>query len=231
MSPNEKVKAMVDVVAGPELDDKYMFFVTRLGLVKRVPMSEFLSIRQSGKIAISLRDDDELFGAQLTNGHDEVIIGGSNGKAIRFNEDDVRPMGRNAAGVKGFNTDGAVVVGMATDTMGPYILSVTEKGYGKKTALEEYRMTKRGAKGVSTVNITDKNGPLMCLRAVHGDEDVLIMTDNGITIRISLESVSTYGRNTQGVKLINVDDDAKVATVALISREEESEEESDEEEN
>ena len=231
MSPNEKVKAMVDVVAGPELDDKYMFFVTRLGLVKRVPMSEFLSIRQSGKIAISLRDDDELFGAQLTNGHDEVIIGGSNGKAIRFNEDDVRPMGRNAAGVKGFNTDGAVVVGMATDTMGPYILSVTEKGYGKKTALEEYRMTKRGAKGVSTVNITDKNGPLMCLRAVHGDEDVLIMTDNGITIRISLESVSTYGRNTQGVKLINVDEDAKVASVALISREEESEEESDEEEN
>lgn len=231
MSPNEKVKAMVDVVSGPELDDKYMFFVTRLGLVKRVPMSEFLSIRQSGKIAISLREDDELFGAQLTNGHDEVIIGGSNGKAIRFNEDDVRPMGRNAAGVKGFNTDGAVVVGMATDTMGPYILSVTEKGYGKKTALEEYRMTKRGAKGVSTVNITDKNGPLMCLRAVHGDEDVLIMTDNGITIRISLESVSTYGRNTQGVKLINVDEDAKVATVALISREEESEEESDEEEN
>ena len=232
MSPNEKVKAMVDVVAGPELDDKYMFFVTRLGLVKRVPMSEFLSIRQSGKIAISLREDDELFGAQLTNGHDEVIIGGSNGKAIRFNEDDVRPMGRNAAGVKGFNTDGAVVVGMATDTMGPYILSVTEKGYGKKTALEEYRMTKRGAKGVSTVNITEKNGPLMCLRAVHGDEDVLIMTDNGITIRISLESVSTYGRNTQGVKLINVDEEAKVATVALISREEEeSEEESDEEEN
>ena len=231
MSPIEKVKAMVDVVSGPELDDKYMFFVTRLGLVKRVPMSEFLSIRQSGKIAISLREDDELFGAQLTNGHDEVIIGGSNGKAIRFNEDDVRPMGRNAAGVKGFNTDGAVVVGMATDTMGPYILSVTEKGYGKKTALEEYRMTKRGAKGVSTVNITDKNGPLMCLRAVHGDEDVLIMTDNGITIRISLESVSTYGRNTQGVKLINVDEDAKVATVALISREEESEEESDEEEN
>ena len=232
MSPNEKVRALVDVVPGPELEEKFMFFVTKCGLVKRVPMGEFLSIRQSGKIAISLRDDDELFGAQLTNGHDEIIIGGSNGKAIRFNEDDVRPMGRNAAGVKGFNTDGSVVVGMATDKMGGYILSVTEKGYGKKTALEEYRMTKRGAKGVSTVNITDKNGPLMCLRAVYGDEDVLIMTDNGTTIRISLESVSTYGRNTQGVKLINVDEEARVATIALISREEEEiEEESDEEEN
>ena len=178
---------------------------------------EFLSIRQSGKIAISLREDDELFGALLTNGHDEVIIGGSNGKAIRFNEDDVRPMGRNAAGVKGFNTDGAVVVGIATDKSGEYILSVTEKGYGKKTRLEEYRMTKRGAKGVATVNITEKNGQLMCLRAVKGDEDVLIMTDNGTMIRISLETVSTYGRNTQGVKLINVDEDARVATIALIN--------------
>ena len=226
MSPNEKVKALVDVVPGPELEHKFMFFVTKLGLVKRVPMGEFLSIRQSGKIAISLRDDDELFGALLTNGNNEIIIGASNGKAIRFNENDVRPMGRNASGVKGFNTDDAVVIGVATDDMGEYVLAVTEKGYGKKTLLEEYRMTKRGAKGVSTVNITEKNGPLMCLRAVRGDEDVLIMTDNGITIRISLESVSTYGRNTQGVKLINVDDDARVATIALVSKEGENEEES-----
>ena len=225
MASDEKVKALVDVVPGPELEDKFMFFVTKSGLVKRVPMGEFLSIRQSGKIAISLREDDELFGALLTNGHDEVIIGGSNGKAIRFNEDDVRPMGRNAAGVKGFNTDGAVVVGIATDKSGEYILSVTEKGYGKKTRLEEYRMTKRGAKGVATVNITEKNGQLMCLRAVKGDEDVLIMTDNGTMIRISLETVSTYGRNTQGVKLINVDEDARVATIALINQDEEEPEE------
>ena len=231
MASDEKVKALVDVVPGPELEDKFMFFVTKSGLVKRVPMGEFLSIRQSGKIAISLREDDELFGALLTNGHDEVIIGGSNGKAIRFNEDDVRPMGRNAAGVKGFNTDGAVVVGIATDKSGEYILSVTEKGYGKKTRLEEYRMTKRGAKGVATVNITEKNGQLMCLRAVKGDEDVLIMTDNGTMIRISLETVSTYGRNTQGVKLINVDEDARVATIALINQDDEEEEEPEEEEN
>ncbi len=220
MQPQEKVRAMVDVVPGPELEDKYMFFVTKLGLVKRVPMSEFLSIRQSGKIAISLREDDELFGAQVTNGHDEIVIAGDNGKAIRFNEDDVRPMGRNASGVKGFNTDGGIVVGMATDKMGEYILAVTEKGYGKKTPLVEYRMTKRGAKGVATVNITEKNGKLMALRAVHGDEDVLIMTDNGTMIRISLETVSTYGRNTQGVRMINVDEESRVATIALIDKEE-----------
>ena len=219
MQPNEKVRALVDVTPDPELENKYMFFVTRNGLVKRVPMSEFLSIRQSGKIAISLREDDELFGAQLTEGNDEIIIAGDNGKAIRFNEDDVRPMGRNAAGVKGFNADGGKVVGMATNRMGAFILSITEKGYGKKTPLEEYRMTKRGAKGVSTVNITEKNGPLMCMKAVNGDEDCLIMTDNGITIRISLASVSTYGRNTQGVRMINVDDNARVATVAIVDPE------------
>lgn len=223
MQPQEKVRAMVDVVPGPELENKYMFFVTKYGLVKRVAMSEFLSIRQSGKIAISLREDDELFGAQVTNGHDEIIIAGDNGKAIRFNEADVRPMGRSASGVKGFNTDGGIVVGMATDKMGEYILSVTEKGYGKKTPLEDYRITKRGAKGVATVNITDKNGKLMALRAVHGDEDVLIMTDNGVMIRISLETVSTYGRNTQGVRMINVDDDSSVATIALIDKETEEE--------
>ena len=132
LQPQEKVVAMIDVIPGPELEDKYMFFVTKQGLVKRVPMSEFLSIRQSGKIAISLREDDELFGARITSGDDEIIIAGDNGKAIRFNEQDVRPMGRNASGVKGFNADGSVVVGMATNKMGEYILAVTEKGYGKK---------------------------------------------------------------------------------------------------
>ncbi len=228
MQPNEKVRAMIDVVPGPELDDKFMFFVTKLGLVKRVEMKEFLSIRQSGKIAISLREDDELFGAMITSGDDEIIIAGDNGKAIRFNEQDVRPMGRNASGVRGFNTDGAMVIGCATNKMGEYILAVTEKGYGKKTPLEDYRMTKRGAKGVSTINITEKNGKLMAMRSVNGDEDVLIMTDNGTMIRISLESVSIYGRNTQGVKLINVDEGSSVATVALITKEEEELEEAEE---
>jgi DNA gyrase subunit A len=225
--PGENVRAMVEITPDPELAKQYMFFVTRKGLVKRVPMAEFVSIRRSGKIAISLNEGDELFGAQVTSGHDEIIIAADNGKAIRFNEVDVRPMGRNAAGVKGLNTDGGNVVGLATDRMGPYILSVTEKGYGKKTPLAEYRLTKRGAKGVTSIKITGKNGPLMTMRAVNGDEDALIMTDNGTMIRISLSEVSVYGRSTQGVRLIRVDEGAKVATVALIDGDEEAEEEAE----
>ena len=221
MAPNEKVRAMIDVIPGPELENKYMFFVTKKGLVKRVPMSEFLSIRQSGKIAITLREDDELFGALVSSGNDEILIGVSNGKAIRFNENDVRPMGRSASGVLGVNVDGNEVVGIATSDMGEYVLAVTEKGYGKKTHISEYRLTKRGAKGVSTINATEKNGKLICLRAVSGNEDLLIMTDKGQTIRISLDSVSTYNRNTQGVKMIRVDEGEKVATIALVKDNEE----------
>ncbi len=222
LSKNEKVKAMVDVTADPELEHEYMFFVTTNGLIKRVPMSEFLSIRQSGKVAIVLREDDTLFATQLTSGNDEIIIAGDNGKAIRFNEQDVRPMGRNAAGVKGFNTDGGKVIGVATDRMGEYVLSITEKGYGKKTPLSDYRLTQRGGKGVTTINITDKNGKLVCLKAVNGDEDALVMTDEGTIIRISLSDVALYGRNTQGVRLINVGD-AKVATVTVVAHEQSEE--------
>jgi len=220
MDKEEKVKALVDVTQDESLSRAYMFFVTTSGLVKRVHMDEFLSIRQNGKIAISLKEDDELFGALVTYDEDEVIIGGNNGKAVRFVASDVRPMGRTASGVKGFTIDDGRVVGIATNKMGNYVLSVTEKGFGKKTPLDDYRLTKRGAKGVTTVNITERNGDLVSLKACNGDEDVLIMTDSGITIRTSLNSVSVYGRNTQGVKLIDVDENCKVATVALIQNEE-----------
>ncbi len=224
---NEKVMAMVDITRDESLKDKFMFFVTKKGLVKRVGMPEFLSIRQSGKIAIQLKEDDSLFGVQLTNGHDEIIIAGDNGKAIRFNEDDVRPMGRSAAGVKGFNPDGGEVVGMATDATGKYILSITEKGYGKKTDISEYRLTKRGGKGVASINITEKNGKLVCLKAVNGDEDVLMMTNDGTVIRINLQNVATYGRNTQGVRLMRVNEEAAVTTVTIVDHE--NEETNDEE--
>ncbi len=222
LSKNEKVKAMIDVTADPQLEHEYMFFVTTNGLIKRVPMSEFLSIRQSGKVAIVLREDDTLFATQLTSGNDEIIIAGDNGKAIRFNERDVRPMGRSAAGVKGFNTDGGKVIGVATDRMGEYVLSITEKGYGKKTPLSDYRLTQRGGKGVTTINITEKKGKLVCLKAVNGDEDALVMTDEGTIIRISLSDVALYGRNTQGVRLINVGD-SKVATVTVVAHEQSEE--------
>ncbi len=223
LDKDERVKALVAVK--PDAEDDYLFFVTKLGLVKRVHTSEFESIRQTGKIAISLKDDDELIAVKATTGTDEIIIAGANGKAVRFNEADVRPMGRNASGVKGFNVDGSVVIGMATDKEGSYILAITQKGYGKKSELIDYRLTNRGAKGVKTINITEKNGPLVILKAVQGEEDLLIVTDEGVIIRISLDKVGVYGRSTQGVKLIQIDDDRSVSMAAIVDREEEIDDE------
>jgi DNA gyrase subunit A len=217
LDKDEKVKALVALT--PEHDGKYLFFVTKKGLVKRVAAEEFDSIRQSGKIAIGLNDNDELIAVKATSGDDEIIIAGSNGKAVRFNEGDVRPMGRNAAGVKGFNADGSDVVGMATDKEGMYILSVTKNGYGKKTTLTDYRLTNRGAKGVKTINITDKNGPLVVVKAVVGDEDLLMVTDTGTIIRISLDNVGVYGRDTQGVRMISVNEGSSLSMAAVVDKE------------
>ena len=221
LDKNETVKAMAAVC--PESESQYFFFVTKLGLVKRVHISEFESIRQTGKIAITLREQDELISVKQTTGADEIIIGGANGKAVRFNENDVRPMGRNASGVIGFNVDNSEVVGMATDKEGKYILAVTENGYGKKSPLVDYRLTNRGAKGVKTIQITEKNGSLVALQAVNGDEELLIVTTEGIIIRISLDNVGTYGRNTQGVKLISIADEHFVSSVAVLQNPEELE--------
>ena len=224
LDKNEKVKALVPLKQDEDTY-KYLFFVTVNGIVKRVPIEEFDNIRQSGKIAITLKDDDELFAVKPTTGHDEVIIAGANGKAVRFKEEDVREMGRNAMGIKGFNVDGSSVVGVATNNEGNLILSITENGYGKKSELDEYRLTSRGAKGVKTINITEKNGPLVSLQAVNGNEDCMIITDDGIVIRISLNQVGIYKRQTQGVKLIKVADDSKVSTVAVVAQDEEITEE------
>ena len=230
LDKTEKVLAMVPVER-ENSPAKFLFFVTAQGIVKRVPIEEFENIRQSGKIAINLRDGDELISAKPTTGSSQILIAAANGQAIRFNETDVRPMGRTATGVKGFNVNGSRVIGMTTDFEGQYILSVTEKGYGKKSKLEDYRMTNRGGKGVKTVQVTEKNGPLVFLRAVNGDEDCLIMTNEGIVIRISLEKVSVYSRNTQGVKLISVEDDQSVSTVAIVYKSEDDEETEEDTEN
>lgn len=216
LEEKEKVNT---ILAAKENEMKYLIFVTKTGLVKRVKLSEFDSIRQTGKIAISLKDDDELVAVRHTNGENEIIIGGSNGKAVRFKEQDARPMGRNAYGVIGFNADGSEVVGMATDISGKYILSVTENGYGKKTPLEDYRLTKRGGKGVRSIQLTERNGKLVSLRAVNGDEEMMIISDDGIIIRIAVENVGTYSRNTQGVKLINLNEGSKVSAVAVVKEE------------
>ena len=213
---DEKVKALVPINREWELKG-YLFFVTKNGLCKRVPAAEFESIRQNGKIAISLKEDDELVAVRPTLGDSQIIIGAANGKAVRFDERGVRAMGRNAAGVKGMNVDGSEVIGMCTDVEGSKILVVSKKGYGKQTPVSEYRLTSRGAKGVKTININEKNGDLVALKAVNGDEDCLIMTNDGIIIRIHLEKVSTMGRATQGVRLIKPQEGTFVSAVSLMA--------------
>ncbi|MGB4985642.1 MAG: DNA gyrase subunit A [Erysipelotrichaceae bacterium] len=218
LDKNEKVKALLS--SSVENDSKYLFFVTKNGLVKRTSMHEFESIRQNGKIAIGLKEDDELISVKLTSGEDEVIIAGANGKTVRFNEKDVRCMGRNASGVRGFNIDNSEVIGMCIKSEGDIILAISEKGYGKKTPVDEYRITNRGTKGVKTINITDKNGKLVAIKTIKGDEDILVISSNGIIIRTNVENISFQGRAAQGVRIINLDDDSTVSNVAIVDKEE-----------
>ena len=220
MDKTENIRALVPY--SKDHDSKFLFFVTKQGIIKRTTFDEYENINKNGKIAIKLNEDDELAFVRSTDGNAEIIIAGSNGKAVRFLENTVRPLGRTARGVKGFNVDGGYVIGLATNLQGEYILTITENGFGKKSALADYRMTRRGARGVKTVNVTEKSGKLVCMRAVRGDEDCMIMTAGGIVIRISLNQVSVYSRSAQGVKVINVKDDI-VSSVAILEPEEDSE--------
>lgn len=220
MDKTENIRALVPY--SKNHDSKFLFFVTKQGIIKRTTFDEYENINKNGKIAIKLNEDDELAFVRSTDGNAEIIIAGSNGKAVRFLENTVRPLGRTARGVKGFNVDGGYVIGLATNLQGEYILTITENGFGKKSALADYRMTRRGARGVKTVNVTEKSGKLVCMRAVKGDEDCMIMTAGGIVIRISLNQVSVYSRSAQGVKVINVKDDI-VSSVAILEPEEDSE--------
>ena len=218
LDKDEKIKAMVDIVNDGSLDKKFLFFVTKQGIVKRVSLKEFQLIRQSGKIAISLNENDELFAVLVTDGNEDIIIGSSLGKAVRFNETDVRPTGRTSKGMRGFNVDSGEVIGIASSNSGKYILTMSENGYGKKTLVEDFRKTNRGVKGVASIKLTEKTGKQIVLKAVNGDEDALLMNDDGMMIRINLESVGVYGRQTMGVKMFNVSD-SKVATVTIINKE------------
>lgn len=220
MEKTENIRALVPY--SQYHDSKFLFFVTKQGIIKRTTFDEYENINKNGKIAIKLNEDDELAFVRSTDGNAEIIIAGSNGKAVRFLENTVRPLGRTARGVKGFNVDDGYVIGLATNLEGEYILTITENGFGKKSSLADYRMTRRGARGVKTVNVTQKSGKLVCMRAVRGDEDCMIMTAGGIVIRISLKQVSVYSRSAQGVKVINVKDDI-VSSVAILEPEEDSE--------
>ena len=173
---------------------------------------------------MKLNEDDSLAFVCATDGNAEIIVAGSNGKAVRFNETTVRPMSRIARGVKGFNTDGGEVIGLATNEQGKYILTISSNGYGKKSLLEDFRLTNRGSRGVKAITITEKTGDLVALRAVNGDEDLMIMSDGGIIIRISLTQVAVYSRAAQGVKVINLSDDQIVSSVAVVAPDGETEE-------
>ena len=217
---DEKVTAMLKV--NNDSNDGYYVFATKSGLVKRTNVREFNSIRNNGKIAITLKDNDELVDVKNTLGNNEILIASSNGRMIRFNESEIRIMGRTASGVKGIDVGDGYVVGCEISEAGKQILVVTEKGFGKKTDVEEYRLTHRGSKGVKALNVTEKNGSIVAFKSVDGTEDLMIVTDSGIIIRVSLEQVSTTGRVAQGVKLINLKDNQKVSTITLIDKEDDN---------
>ena len=199
---------------------KYLVFVTKNGIIKRTPVSEFDNIRKSGKNAIILKENDELITVKKTCGKNEILIGASNGRMVRFDENELRALGRNSSGVKGMELDGSVVVGAEVVEPGHMVLIVTENGYGKQTLVDEYRLTHRGSKGVKALNITEKNGNMVSLKTLmpNAPLDLMIMTDSGIIIKLPLEQVSTLKRATQGVRLMNLKDDQKVSTVALIEK-------------
>ena len=220
--PDESLAAVTTVKS---LDDdlSYLFFVTKKGIVKRTVLSQFKNIRTNGIIAINLSDDDELLQVEVTDGSREIVLGASNGKAIHFNENDVRPIGRSAAGVRGMSlgpADKIVGAAIVTDEYNQ-ILVVTEKGFGKRSTIDEYRLQGRGGSGVKTLNVTDKNGALVALKSVNDMQDLIITTDKGVIIRMHISDISQTGRATQGVKLIRLKDDQSIATVAVVAHQEE----------
>jgi DNA gyrase subunit A len=216
------------------VDDWYLFFTTKEGISKRSPLSSFANIRNNGLIALNLREGDELISVRMTDGSKEMIIGTKNGLLIRFPETDVRSMGRTATGVKGITLSGDdEVVGMEVLEDSAEILVVTKNGFGKRTPSEEYRRQGRGGKGIKTCNITDKNGDLVTMKVVTGEEDLMLITTGGVLIRIPVSSISMTGRNTQGVKLISLNkaENEYVATVAKVDKEEEKPEDLELDEN
>ena len=215
----ENVSAVVKV----ERDNAYKYFIfgTKDGVIKRTLISEFDNIRQSGKIAITLRDGDELNSVKKSTGEDFVLMCSSNGRMVRFNENEVRVMGRSAAGVKGITLENDYCVGTEVASESQEVLVVTEKGYGKKTAVSEYRQTKRGSKGVKTLSITEKNGIIVGFKSVYNDCDLMIITNSGIIIRLDMLSISTMGRVTQGVKLINLKENSSVSSISVVTKNEE----------
>ena len=224
LDEGESIQTIINVEQDRS-DEAYLFFTTRQGLVKRTNVAEFSNIRQNGLKALNLRDEDELINVFLTDGNTDVVIGTKYGYSVRFNEAVVRNMGRSATGVRGVNLrEGDKVVGASVVTDQDEVLIITEKGYGKRTMASEYPTKGRGGKGIKTANITEKNGPLAGLLTVKGDEDLMIITDTGVMIRTSVGNISQTGRSTQGVKVMRLDQDAKIVTFTTVQPDEKDEE-------
>ena len=224
LDEGESIQTIINVEQDRS-DEAYLFFTTRQGLVKRTNVAEFSNIRQNGLKALNLRDEDELINVFLTDGNTDVIIGTKYGYSVRFNEAVVRNMGRSATGVRGVNLrEGDKVVGASVVTDQDEVLIITEKGYGKRTIAGEYPTKGRGGKGIKTANITEKNGPLAGLLTVKGDEDLMIITDTGVMIRTGVANISQTGRSTQGVKVMRLDQDAKIVTFTTVQPDEKDEE-------
>jgi DNA gyrase subunit A len=224
----EQVKAVIPVKDFKE--EKYLFFATRQGIVKRTELSSFENIRKGGLFAINIKEDDELLGVILSDGNQDIIMGTKHGMSIRFNENDVRSMGRSATGVKGINLDDDdEVIDMDMIEAGADVLIVTSRGYGKRTPVEEYRIQSRGGKGIKTLNVTDRNGYIVALKVVNKENDLMIVTVSGVIIRLHIDGISTMGRNTQGVKLIRIENDEEVATVAKVDNDDSEDDKLDDE--
>lgn len=218
---DERVNAIIEI--NREEECKYLLFATEGGIVKKTLISEFSNIRNSGKICISLRENDKLIDVKKTTGNDLVLLGSDSGRMVKFNEDEIRVMGRTASGVRGISLDGSKCICSEIVKEDDTILLVTEKGYGKQTKVSEYRQTRRGSKGVKAMNITDKNGSLVSVKIVQDNQELVIMTNSGMTMRMPLDQISLLGRVTQGLRLINLKDNQKVSTISLVEKEEVSE--------
>ncbi|WP_404825120.1 DNA gyrase subunit A [Dellaglioa algida] len=216
VNSGEKIQAVINV-SKQENDERYLFFTTLNGTVKRTPVSEFSNIRNNGLKAIKLHDEDELINVAITDGSQNMIIGTHLGYAVSFAENDVRSMGRSASGVRGIRLrEGDYVVGADLLAADSHVFIISEKGYGKQTPASAYAIKGRGGKGIKTANISEKNGPIAGLATVQGDEDIMLITDQGVMIRFNVKNVSKTGRATLGVHLIRIDENAKVATMAKV---------------
>lgn len=221
LDEGETIQTVINAKSDEASENNHLVFVTRQGLVKRTKEAEFKNIRQNGLIALKLREGDELINVFLTTGNEEIIIGTKFGYSVRFKENTIRSMSRMAAGVKGVTLrDGDQVVGAAAITDDQEVLIISEKGYGKRTSATEYPTKGRGGKGIKTANITDKNGHLAGIATVSGNEDIMVMTDTGVIIRTAVANISQTGRATQGVKVMRLDNSARIVTFALVEPEE-----------